>query len=494
MKPSIIILLLLLLALAAIACGFSSSASGLTGSTSELPTASPYLLYQPGLLSSGVADPSFGLFFLDPTAETVTEWTPRGDGDLDIWAGTADDYQTVMQPTNEGQGRRILFVGNNGDFASYTVNPFNALSPDGRYHLESSRGEVSIRPVGAADSEIQILAQNGKGTVSWSPNSERILFPVNSNDGFQQMILHDIQTAQQVIVLETEADFRFHEWSPDGSAFAFTEHEGDETTLYQYTADGSTQLTADLVPFPSPFQMRFMPDGRSVLIASGPSSRPAEIYQFRNDGSGPVKIFEVEGGIGMLQSSPDGRWITFDVDRSQDDTFVEFTLLPTDGGAPIVHLVEAPVSQIIHTEFSPDGRKVALLIGLNNPRNGVDGLWLIDLDSADATPNLLVPQSGIPSSVWVERDGKLAYVGFAGVSNFVWSPDSESLYVAAGLEDSCETSSTISFKLVPSPDVEIDCRFAFYQVKVDGTAVTRLGEFETEAMPEMRSNLIWMPQ
>ena len=109
---------------------------------------------------------------------------------------------------------------------------------------------------------------------------------------------------QQVVVLETMADFRFHIWSPDGSRFAFTEHVGDETTLYQYTADGSTQLTADLVPFSSPFQMRFMPDGRSVVVASGPAGSVAEIYQFHNDGNGIVKLFEVDGGIGTNAAVP----------------------------------------------------------------------------------------------------------------------------------------------------------------------------------------------
>ena len=189
MKPSVIFLLLLLLALSAVACGFSSSsASGLNGSTGELPTSGPTIFYQPGLLSSGAADSGFGLYLLEPTAETATEWTPNGDGTLDIWAGTTDDYNFVMQPASNDQGRRTLFIGNNGEFANVVTNPYRAFSPDGRYHVESARGEVSIRPVGAADSDIQILARNGTGSVSWSPNSERLLFSVDGSDGKEQMI------------------------------------------------------------------------------------------------------------------------------------------------------------------------------------------------------------------------------------------------------------------------------------------------------------------
>ena len=156
--------------------------------------------------------------------------------------------------------------------------------------------------------------------------------------------------------------------------------------------------------------------------------------------------------LAQMRPSPDGRWVTFDIDRAGDDQVVEFVMVPVGGGTAVTHMIHAPVSRILEMDFSPDGQKIALVIGLNNPRNGVDGLWIIDVTAANTEPTLLLPEGGVPSQVWVERDGKLAYIGYAGVSNFVWSQDSQTLYAMAGLADSCETSGTISFKLVPSPD------------------------------------------
>lgn len=468
-KPFFILLSTLFIS----ACRLLSGTGDQAKTSSTLPTGDPTIFYQPALASNGLSPAEMNLYALQ--GETAVRWQPSS-GDLNIWELSPSEYRFVVQ--QQGSENQIVFLGANGRFRTYTIGKQQPahLSPDGRYVHQLSNKQLNIRRVDQV--EWTPITHNAHRGPVWAGDGAYLLYTSQSPN---QLTVYHVATGQSTLVLETEGTIRQSVWSPDNSKFAVMVVNPDEqATLYEYTADGQTQLTAKPLAVSELSQWRYMPNGRSILALGGQNSF-INIYQLTEDTI--ISHIEPEGSIRDVHVSPDGAWVIFDVDNWRQADSILLTRLSTVNGTATLNAIEAPQNRILQAKFSPDGNKVALIIGYSNMARGLDALWVLDLTTPSSQPQQLLPKNQPTDSTGA----------YAGVSSFVWSADSQSLYVTASLEGSCESKRTFSAPLVPKFSTETSCRFSLYQIGADGSALTQLSDFQTPLTQQPRANMFWLP-
>ena len=120
-----------------------------------------------------------------------------------------------------------------------------------------------------------------------------------------------------------------------------------------------------------------------------PKNVAAAINTPRADGR-TVRFDTSEGTWMSLDVSPDGKTIVFDL-------LGDLYTLPIQGGTatPLTH---GPAYDY-HPQFSPDGRTIAF----TSDENGMENLWLVDLDGSHRHALTEEKNSYVRSAVWTER-------------------------------------------------------------------------------------------
>ena len=181
-------------------------------------------------------------------------------------------------------------------------------------------------------------------------------------------------------------------FSNDGASLAFV-RGGDEEF-----PDQERLPNTGAAPFTPPQQVFVIPAAGSALLAIGQGHAPAfspdgsrlaftrrgEIWLWTRGGEAR-RIAKVEGDIGRLTWSPDGRALLFSEDR---DDHSLIGLLDADGGR--LRYLDPGLGQSLEPIFSPDGRQVAFIRAVSPPPDaGADSgpYWsirIVDLQTGAA--------------------------------------------------------------------------------------------------------------
>ncbi len=252
-------------------------------------------------------------------------------------------------------------------------------SPDGKFLLVNSGGELWTLPLGEGESPQlkkvdvgQIRdCNNDKG---FSPDGKLIAFSASGNARESQVYTVPSQSgAPKLIVSETPS--YFHAFSPDGRWLAIVAKRGGNFDLFRVPVDGGKQqrLTSNPAYDDGP---DYSPDGRWIYFNSN-RSVSWDIWRMPADGAGPNDTRAEQVTSDDLEDwfphcSPDGKWLVFltfpkGTSGHDDRLEVELRMMPLPGAtvthSPIQVLTKFTGGQgtINVNSWAPDSSKFAFI-------------------------------------------------------------------------------------------------------------------------------------
>ncbi|MHB1021302.1 MAG: dipeptidyl-peptidase 5 [Acidobacteriaceae bacterium] len=310
------------------------------------------------------------------------------------------------------------------------------ISPSGKWVLFSAVdvdlekntriSHLWIVPAMGGDATQVTSSLAGESNGRFSPDGKQVLF-LSARDGSSQIYLagfHDaagtLSAATKLTDISTEGDGAI--WSPDGKNILFV------SKVYPDCADDTCNHKRDAEAAESPVKARifthllyrhwnaFTGDKRSHLflipVAGG---TPRDLTPASNIGDHETPPFSL-GGPQDYSISPDGKELAYTVNldpvpaiSTNNDVF---TLRLDDPNAKPVKISTSPGSDD-EPEYSPDGRYIAFR---SQARAGYesDRFRLLLYDRVTKQTKELLPKF----DRWVDE--------------FVWAPDSKSIYLASG--------------------------------------------------------------
>ncbi len=384
------------------------------------------------------------------------------------------------------------------------------LSPDGRWvaftvtvaDLEKNTLNSDIWLVPASGGEPRQITQGSKNNERprWSPDSKRIVF-VSNRSGIPQLWILSLDSGETSSVKTGGLEASGVLWSPDGKNLAFVSNVYPDCPDIRCNSEREKQRVAN------PIQARTLDrllyrhwnswkDGKRshLFVVPAEGGIPRDL----SPGDYDVPPFSL-GGPDDYAFSPDGKEMCFARNIDQDEalnTNKDLFVVPVDHSQEarkITTNAGADQSPL----YSPDGQFIAFR---SQQRSGYEAdCW-----------HLLVydRKSGSINSLTRDVD--------QSVENFVWSPDSKSLYLIAGDQAlypvyQLDIQTRLNRKLIDShfnEDLQVSpdgkrlvflqqsftTPFEIYSSKSDGsqlTALTRLNQslLSDLALPEPQS--IW---
>ncbi len=163
---------------------------------------------------------------------------------------------------------------------------------------------------------------------------------------------------------------------------------------------------ADLHRITSDFDVEpvFSPDGSR--LAFGHVTEPGTAEQARQaidvvklDGTGRRQVVPPTAGLQHVDWSPDGKWITFNIEALQGviaQPFRRGSVFAVHPDGTNLHLLVPSTREWVFFKavWSPDGKR--LLTGCNTPGGGNDRLCIVDLETGDVIVAIDHGAAGIP--------------------------------------------------------------------------------------------------
>lgn len=268
----------------------------------------------------------------------------------------------VMKPADIA---RLRQVGNPRVSPDGSAVAFTVADPDLGANRYTRR--IWLAPADADDGGPRPFTGQGSEVLPrWSPDGQRLAFAVVGGDGRSQIcVLPVTGGGERLVVCSADAPVTELEWSPDGSALAFTARDPDQG---QYGGGGEQRRDQDIPPRRIT-RLLYRYNG-----AGWTADRPSRVFVIVADGSAqprPVTPgpFEASG----LAWSPDSRSLAFASGRHQDwdlDLAVDLWVVRADGGEP--ERVASGGAAYSLPSWSPGGDRLACYVNstpLENPRN-----------------------------------------------------------------------------------------------------------------------------
>src|SRR5579862_2599617 len=184
----------------------------------------------------------------------------------------------------------------------------------------------------------------------------------------------------------------------------FDSYSGTKSELWRTDADGSNPIRLVDVGIGS---VDCSPDGKWIVYDAN-TSAGTKLYRLPIEGGSPTEIADAPGGGGAPRISPDGKFISYNVQEGRPVPQQKFVVIPAEGG-PRVHEFPQPSSSSA-AHWSPDGKGLQFAL----TRKGASNVWEQPL--AGGAPHQV---TDFPSGL---------------IFSFAWSSDGKNLLVAKGNE------------------------------------------------------------
>ena len=249
--------------------------------------------------------------------------------------------------------------------------------------------------------------------VSWSPQSQRLLYALNlvSPKGSVEVLKlgskHDLTSSWQTL-------------SPNGQTVAYTGESRTDKTFGLvediYLFDIASRRSQAITKFGSGrvYQITWSPDGKTLAFWHWDSKkREKTLYQINLDGSNlrvlleakddlPIQIHAVPDDDETIKWSPDGRYLALTNDSYNSQTIWLLELATKQ----LKQLFKAPPASssggIQDFAWSPDGQKIVLVAGYDGECHQpwligyvecTNFLYLVDVEKGQLTQVTNIPQS-----------------------------------------------------------------------------------------------------
>jgi dipeptidyl aminopeptidase/acylaminoacyl peptidase len=220
----------------------------------------------------------------------------------------------------------------------------------------------------------------------WSPDGSKIAFTSNRGDEEKppQIYLIPFRGGEARKLTEIKGTIGDFSWSPDGKTILCTVAKMDDEVLEREEDEGKKKLGVVSRHYQRVFYkldgFGYLPQERLHLWSV--NARTGKTKQLTDD-----PVFDEESP----SWSPDGKWIAFTSNRSDDPDFtreaVDLFVMPAGGGE--FRKIETPVGQISAPRFSLDGKWIAYygLEGKGQWYKNI-GLWVVPADGSAPPVNL----------------------------------------------------------------------------------------------------------
>ena len=289
------------------------------------------------------------------------------------------------------------------------------ISPDGKliaYTLSVPRS-VYTDDDGPAWNELHVVDQHGRSrpfvtgqvnisSIEWTPDGKNISFLAKrGQDEHKALYVIPADGGEARKVLQHETEISSYSWSPHGHNIAFTaEPKLDE----EIEKDKEYGFNAEI------YEEDFLPT--RVWIAAADYENPGPDRDEQNR----PRMLPLKGSASTLTWSPDGKHLAVALAPTPlvDDSYMmrRIHIVDVQSGKSLFQLnTEGKLGQI---EWSPDGRHLALVAGVDkhDPREG--HLMLASIDSPK-TGDLLPDYPGHIWSIAWHDNHTIMYLGYQGV-------------------------------------------------------------------------------
>jgi dipeptidyl aminopeptidase/acylaminoacyl peptidase len=289
------------------------------------------------------------------------------------------------------------------------------ISPDGKliaYTLSVPRA-IYTDDDGSAWSELHVVDQTGRSrpfitgkvnisSIKWMPDGKGISFLAKrGDDEHKALYVIPADGGEARKVLEHETDIGGYSWSPDGKEVAFTAKPKRDKEIEK---DQDHGFNAEI------YEEDYLPT--KVWIAVGDYDKPGP----DRDEQDKPRVLPLEGSASALTWNPDGKHLAVALAPTPlvDDSYMmrRIHIVDVKSGKSLRQLdTEGKLGQI---EWSPDGRHLALVAGVDkhDPREG--HLMIAAIDNPETTDLLPDYPGHIWSIAWRDNN-TIAYLGYQGV-------------------------------------------------------------------------------
>ena len=249
---------------------------------------------------------------------------------------------------------------------------------------------------GKEDKELSIRRVkelSGMGILgSVSPDGRYLLY---AEDGSLDLTIYEIGTENKRLLIkgDIESDAYDSRWSPDGKLVAYTwYHDNGQIDLRIIGLDGTEPRVLYSDARVSWLDLEgWSPDGKSILTTIYLGHKTSQLVKVSVlDGSVSVLKDFADRAPGPARFSPDGRYIAFTMQQSDESVGKDIFVLALDGEREIP-LVQDPADDVV-LDWTPDGRGILF----RSDRTGSVSAWWIQVveGKSRGTPELIKPDMG----------------------------------------------------------------------------------------------------